>query len=434
MHSSAFAFKDASAYGFSPYASGVNNSRALQSAVKSGGTILVSEPGEYAIAETIYLGSDTSLLFAEGVVLKKVDEVGEFTHIFLNEGALTKTYNHNISIQGLQIKVNGIDKIFKEIYGLRGQIAFFYVKNLRIQDFRCFDLEPAQFCIHVCTFEDIIIEDVVIKGKKDGIHLGRGKRFTIRDAVFQTTDDAIALNAHDYATSNPELGWIENGVIENCYDLRDDGRLVGFFCRILAGAWRDWESGMEVQHSDTVISNRRLYRVQAKPDNTIYTTKTQPTHESGSEVLDGINWGVVQEDVTYTAGVRNVVFRNIFLEKPRTSFSIHFDQDRYSRSYYPESDLPIQQQILFDNVRVLHEEPASFLNLATPADVVTITNSVLQNSWIAAFDVTGIEDYPDTIINISNTVFKQSRDYEFIRNSTQNREILLNKRMVTYLE
>ena len=34
-----------------------------------------------------------------------------------------------------------------------------------------------------------------------------------------TFDDAIALNAHDYATSNPELGWIENGVIENCHDL-----------------------------------------------------------------------------------------------------------------------------------------------------------------------------------------------------------------------
>ncbi len=51
--------------------------------------------------------------------------------------------------------------------------------------------------------------------------------------------------------------------------------------------------------------------------------------------MDGINWGVVQNDVTYTAGVRNVIFRDIFLEKPRIGFSIHFDNDKYSRSYYP---------------------------------------------------------------------------------------------------
>ncbi len=434
IHSIVSAFVDASTYGFSPQASGVNNARALQAAIKNGGTILVGEPGVYAISETIYIGSDTTLIFSEGVVLKKVNEVGNFYYLFLNEGALTKTYDHNITIQGLNFLVNGMDERIGDIYGLRGQLGFFYVKNLRIRGLRCFDMERWQFCIQVCTFEDLIIEDVHIKGKKDGIHLGRGKRFTIRDAVFETTDDAIALNGHDYASGNPELGWIENGVIENCYDLRTDGELIGFFCRILAGAWRDWEKGLEVQNSDTVVSNGRLYRVQADPDNTIYTSLTQPTHESGTMELDGINWGVVQEDVTYTAGVRNVVFRNIFLEKPRTSFSIHFDQDRFSRSYYPGSELPFQEQILFENVRVLHEEPASFLNIATPMDVVTLSNSVLQNSWISVHDVTGIEDYPDTIINISNTAFKQSEDFEFIRNSTQNREVQLNKHMVTYLE
>jgi hypothetical protein len=173
-----------------------------------------------------------------------------------------------------------------------------------------------QFGIHVCSFEDLIIDDVIIKGEKDGVHLGRGKRFTIRNGVFQTFDDAIALNAHDYATSNPELGWIENGVIENCYDLNAENT-VGYFCRILAGAWTDWKEGMEVQQSDAVVSNGKLYRVQAKPDGTKYISKTKPTHEKGSMVLDSINWGVVQHDVTYTAGVRNVIFRNIFLEKPQ---------------------------------------------------------------------------------------------------------------------
>ena len=45
------------------------------------------------------------------------------------------------------------------------------------------------------------------------------------------------------------------------------------------------------------------------------------TIEKGSVMLDSINWGVVQNEVTYTAGVRNVIFRDIFLEKPRTTLS-----------------------------------------------------------------------------------------------------------------
>ncbi len=434
LYTTVFAFKDASTYGFSPNSSAIDNARALQAAVENGGTILVGQPGEYEIGETVYLSSNTTLVFAKGVVLKKVKSAGEPYYLFLNEGAKTKTYDENISIVGLNFKVNGVDKRIGDIYGLRGHLAFFYVKNLRIEDVRCSDLGKFQFGIHVCTFEDLVIEDVYLAGDKDGIHLGRGTRFTIRDAVFRTVDDAIALNGHDYASSNPELGWIENGVIENCHDLRGEGQIVGFFCRILAGAWRDWEAGLEVQNSDTVVSNGRLYRVQADPDGKTFITKTRPTHESGSAVLDGINWGAVQDDVTYSAGVRNVVFRNIFLDKPRTSFSIHFDQDRFSRSFYPGSELPIQEQILFDNVRVLHKEPVSFLNLATPADVVSISNSVLRNSWISVYDKTGVSDYPETVINIANCIFRQSKDFELIRNSTRNRTVELNKQFVTYLD
>lgn len=262
-------FADAADFGFSPDASGLENTKALQKSVEEGGTILISRPGVYKIAGTVYIGSNTSLVFGNDVFLKKVDEEGIFTHVLLNKGALTKTYDHNISVSGLQILVNGIDKPFSEVYGLRGQIAFFYVKDLRIERFRCMDLNRMQFGIHICTFEDLIIEDVIIKGNKDGIHLGRGKRFTIRNGVFQTYDDAIALNAHDYATSNPELGWIENGTIENCHDLNQDNT-TGYFCRILAGGWIDWKPGMEVQQSDAVVSNGRVYRVQAQPDGTMY--------------------------------------------------------------------------------------------------------------------------------------------------------------------
>ena len=417
-------FTDAATFGFLPGASGMANTKALQKAVEQGGTIVVSKPGTYKLAGTVYVGSNTTLQFGNNVFLKKVDEAGAFTHVLLNKGALAKTYNDHISIEGLQIIVNGIDKSFTDVYGLRGQLAFFYVRDLRIERFRCLDLETAQFGIHVCTFENLRIDDVIIKGKKDGVHLGRGKRFHISNGVFQTFDDAIALNAHDYATSNPELGWIEDGVVENCYDLNAENT-TGYFCRILAGGWIDWKPGMSVQQSDAVVSNDRVYRVQAKPDGTVYTSNTRPTHETGSQTLDGITWGVVQTDVTYTAGVRNVVFRDIFLSKPRTGFSIHFDNDKYSRSYYPGAAVPVQEQLVFDNIRVLHGEPKDFLSINTPVDVVTISNSSFRNNRISIHGNKAMSNYLKTRINIYGCVFGYAGEMTLLSNSVAGKEVVL---------
>jgi hypothetical protein len=205
-------FTNASDFGFSPNASGLENTKSLQKAVDQTGTVVVSHTGTYKMAGTVYIGSNTSLIFGNNVYLKKVNEQGEFSHVIVNKGAITKTYDQNITIDGLQIIVNGMDvRKFKEAYGLHGQLAFFYVKDLKIERFRCLDLGKGQYGIHICTFEDILINDAIIKGMKDGIHLGRGKRFTISNGIFETFDDAIALNAHDYSVGNPELGWIEDG-------------------------------------------------------------------------------------------------------------------------------------------------------------------------------------------------------------------------------
>jgi hypothetical protein len=313
---------------------------------------------------------------------------------------------------------------FDEAYGLHGQLAFFYIKDLKIERFRCLDLGKMQYGIHICTFEDILINDVIIKGDKDGVHLGRGKRFTISNGVFQTFDDAVALNAHDYSTGNPELGWIENGIVEKCYDLNATNT-TGYFCRILAGAWIDWKPGMEVQRSDAVVSNGRIYRVQVEPDGKKYTSLTQPTHESGKMVLDGITWGVVQNDVTYTAGVRNVVFRDIFLEKPRIAFSIHFDNDKYSRSYYPGAEVPVQQQLVFDNIRVLHNEAKDFLSIGTPVDVITISHSSFKNNRIGFHGNKAMHDYLKTKININSCVFTKKGEMELVANSVEGKQVVL---------
>jgi hypothetical protein len=171
--------KDAASFGFLPESTGILNTIALQKAVDQGGTITISKSGTYKLAGTVYIGSNTTLDFGNNVFIQKVNEKGLFSHVILNKGALTKIYDQNIAIKGLNIIVNGLDKPFSEVYGLRGQLAFFYAKDIRIERFRCNDLTKMQFGIHVCTFEDLIIDDVIIKGEKDGIHLGRGKRFTI---------------------------------------------------------------------------------------------------------------------------------------------------------------------------------------------------------------------------------------------------------------
>ncbi len=418
-------FTNAADFGFSPEASGTENTKALQRVVDIGGTVVVSQPGIYKVAGTVYIGSNTSLIFGNAVFLKKVNENGPFSHVLINKGALTRTYDQNITVEGLQIIVNGIDiRQFKEAYGLHGQLAFFYIKDLRINRFRCMDLGKAQYGIQVCTFEDITINDVIIKGDKDGVHLGRGKCFTISNGVFQTFDDAIALNAHDYSTGNPELGWIEDGVVENCHDLNAE-KTTGYFCRILAGGWIDWKPGMEVQQSDAVVSNGRIYRVQAKADGTKYKSVTQPSHDFGSKVLDGINWGVVQTDVTYTAGVRNVVFRDIFLEKPRIGFSVHFDNDNYSRSYYPGAEIPKQEQLVFDNIRVIHNKPTEFLAIGTPVDVLTICNSSFKNNRIDFHGNNAMPDYLKTKINIYGCVFNQQGVMDLVTNTVENKEIVI---------
>lgn len=418
-------FTDAAGFGFSPQATGLENMRALQRAVDRTGTVIVSRPGIYKLAGTVYIGSGTSLIFSNNVFIEKVAEQGPFTHVLLNKGALTKTWDRHIRVSGLQLIVNGVDVRKWLVYGLQGQIAFFYVKDLEIDHFRTLDLGSGQYAIQVCTFEDLLIDNFVIEGNKDGIHLGRGKRFTLRNGTFDTGDDAIALNAWAWSTGNPELGWIEDGLVENMCDLPNTKRRHGYFCRMLAGAWIDWRPGMEVQQSDTVVSGGRLYRVQARPNGKIYKSLTRPDFRSGSKILDGITWGVVQDDVTYTAGVSNVIFRDIFLEKARHAFSLNFNNSRFGRSYYPGAPAPIQKNILIEDARILYDAPTDFLQVFTPSDVVTIANSTLCNNHITFYSTQDMTDYGSTRINIIGCIFSFPGSLQLLVNSVPNKKIVL---------
>jgi len=428
---------EAESFGFAAGNDPTANAEALQKAVDCGGIITVSKPGIYDVGRTVYIGSDTSLSFGKGVFVRKNVKNGEFEYVFLNKGALTRTYDKSISIDGLNLIVNNVDfRDFSEsgILGLVGQVSFFYVKDLRITRFRCEDLRAAQFGIQVCTFEDLLIDDVIIRGKKDGIHLGRGKRFKISNGTFANGDDAIALNAHDYDISNPELGWIEDGVIENISDLEpseiligDNGKpILGYFCRILAGSWTDWKEGMKVQKSDTVVSEGRMYRVQMPADGKVFVSKTRPTHKSGCAILDGIKWNMAQTDVRYNAGVSNVIFKDIFLRKVRgASFSIHFDIGSYSRSFYPGAKYVEQENLTFQNVHVLNDAGKPFIYTTTPVGNVLVLGCFLKNNPILFRARPDVVDYGKTTLRLIGCSIDAPKDFKLIQNEIKGKVVEL---------
>lgn len=410
--------RSAVAYGFLPGNTADDNARALQAAVDEGGVIVVDVPGTYEISQTINIGDDTTLKFGEDVYIKRaLNAQGQQDagYAFINKGAYDRVYNRNISIIGLKLICNGLEaKHGRLIRGLRGHVVFFYIRNLIISDFECLNLLPYTFAIQICTFENILVEKARIEGLKDGVHLGYGRNFVIRHCQFRTFDDPVALNAHDYVSCVPEFGWIENGLVEDCYDL-DDKETTGFFCRILGGSWVDWFAGMNVQQSDTVVSNGRLYRVDMANDGKEYVSKTAPTHTRGTETYDGIRWLMLQERIEYQCGCRNVRFKNIHLKKKRNvGFCFCFDDNEYSRSYYPNSRAPVQDGLVFENIVVDNEVPI-LLEVRTSFDSMKIVNSRPGNSRICltTLDTPGLV-YPGDSIVMRGTVFSSQGSHEIV--------------------
>jgi len=406
--------KNAYNFGFLSTNNGEDNVTALQNALTGGGEIIVDVAGTYDINASILIPSNTTIKFGKDVYIRKVSFNGSSPrYAFINDGAWTKTTNENITIDGLHLIANSIETgsdSTAAIVGLRGHVNGFYVDNFNITNFTMLDVGTVAFCIQICTFENIKIENVHIEGEKDGIHLGKGNNFLIRNAKIETYDDPIALNGHDYVTGNPEIGWITNGVIDNVYDL-SAATATGFFCRMLAGAWVDWFTGMSIQHGDAIIaSNGRMYRSNNTTDGTIYTSTTEPTHTSGTVTHESINW-VMTEDAaaTYTGGVKNVSFSNIFLQKNRNyAFGYMFSNDDFSRSYYPDADVPIQDNFVFNNV----VQSGTLINVVlakTPITSIKINNSSFIEPFLSFEDLgTSGLVYNDTDISFNAVTFNGS--------------------------
>lgn len=397
----------------SPLDNGFKNAKILQEALDKGGDILVDGPGYYRISETLYIGDHTHLTFGEGVYIIRMPSVEGFNRYFIaNKGIFDMKVNEDISVIGLHLNANGVahtDPSLQNdngnILGARGHLMFSFVKDLTIKDIVIPDLCPSDYGIQIANFENVLVENIRIEGDKDGIHFGPGKNFVVRHGIFRTHDDPVALNAFDYSGSNTNPGWIENGLIEDCYDLNDE-RDVGmcFFARLLCGGWRDWFEGMAVQQSDAAVHNGILYRVRMRPSFDRFISKTPPTHEKGFVELDGITWYRSVDNTGYSAGCRNIHFKDIYVQRNRKCiFGFTQEVSEYCRSYYEKSESPLQENITFENVNVMGDVEM-FCWTNSPVDNITLKDCKIKDTKFV-FEPVCKEGlvYPDAKITLENT-------------------------------
>ena len=81
----------------------------------------------------------------------------------------------------------------------------------------------------------------------------------------------------------------------------------------------------------------------------------------------------------------------------------------FSRPCYPGAPAPRQENLVFDNVRVLYDSPTDFLQIRTPIDVLSIANSSLRNNRISFLSNQAMTDYVMTRINLTGCILGQAR-------------------------
>ena len=371
--------------GFLPGRDAEENAGALQAAVDLGGEILVLAPGIYEISEPIEMGDDTTLRFAEGVVLRREpSRSGKNGNALINRRAFDREWNRNITVEGLTLECNHVESV-TVIPGWRAQVGFMFVENLTLRNITITGLAEKDYGIQLAFFRNAVMEDLHIEGNKDGVHLGPGSDFVIRRGRFRTFDDPIALNAYDYSSSSPAIGTIENGLIEDCYDLPAEST-TGYFCRMPSGMWVDWYEGVRVAHSSTVVSGGYIYRVVMKPDGTYYESVDRPSHGLGTKTYpDGIKWVGIQAGEEKSCACRNITFRRCHLQKKRnTAFACEWFAGKWARSYMKGGTALPHSGIRLEEIFVENEVDRLFL-ASGPITDLTVKNTDFGTSKLMIF-------------------------------------------------
>jgi hypothetical protein len=406
---------DPASYGFSPSAAPDVNAAALQKALDGGSkTVRVGAPGTYLLDRTVFIDSDTRLEFSAGVVLKKA---AKYANVLVNRGAFEYRANTNIVVKGLVISVNGMEAIpppGSPAQGLRGQLAFYRVNRVRVEDFRCEDLGVGQYCIHFVDFSDIVVDNFTIIGGKDGVHLNCGRNFVVRNGYCRTDDDTVAVNAGEWPGGcAPKIGSIENGVVEKLHVI-PGGKAS--FARVIAGVWKDWHPGMRFQRNDIVRSGRNVYAIYPMPLSTNeFVSMTCPTHTNGVwRSPEGINFQFLQSDGATRAEVRNVTFRDIYSQGTRGLLCTWEVNTPWARLVHPEispADYP-EIDITLDNVTIDSTRDVTLVAGRAPA-TIRMRQVKSSGSLMDMHPLRGYRGIKRTVL-VSNSVFDGQDRVDFV--------------------
>ena len=312
-----YKFVDARDFGFLTTNTASQNVTAMNAGLLGGNkTITISSPGIYKVNATMWIESNTEIIFGKGVVISLDSNCW---NIFCNKNAPNRLWNTDITIIGLKIQTNGFYSFPPPeniLYGLRGIINFFYIKKLRIYDFECLDGGNINYQIHVARWYDVLFDNIVMKGMKDGIHLNCGKKMIIRNVDSTCYDDTIALNAADYNESNIEIGNIEDVYIENVtWNYQSDlpsygGRVINNYI----GVYTSWVSGMILKQGDKIIHNGKMFAVYIDYAGTEIASVTEPSSigfTSLQTTPEGISWKLVQDYVSTESTIKNLTIKNL---------------------------------------------------------------------------------------------------------------------------
>ncbi len=327
--------KNPKTLGFLPTASADQNVIALQTALSGGGLIIIDSPGVYELNNTILLDSNTKLICTSGVIFKKVKS---YCNVLLNRGALTREYNENITIDGLEISVNGYEEMPAIVYGLRAQLGFFCIKNLSIKNFVCLDGGPRQYLIYIVKWEHLYIDNMRLAGDKDGIKLNNGHDAIINNLDLTTYDDGMSLCGTDYPSTVVEVGDVYNVYYSNVTD-HQYKEIFGRTCLIYTGSWADYADGNEYRSGDFCLNNGKLYQCVNPAGFILLTSSVAPVHGSGIIAGgDTISWRYVQDCDFYHTDVYNITFDNCIFEKSGNLLAVWIEGGSSHRNYYPGTE------------------------------------------------------------------------------------------------
>ena len=400
-------------FGFSPSAEASMNVAALQTALNGGGVISIDLPGVYDLNDTVFLDSNTKLICAPGVIFRKV---APYCNVFLNRGALTKEYNDNISIDGLELSVNGQEAKPTLVRGQRAQLGFFYVRNLKIRNFTCSDGESFQFLIYIVTWKNILIENVRLAGEKDGIKLNNGHEAIIRNLDLTTYDDGLSLCGTDYDSVTLEVGDVYNvycsNITDHQYQLKGKD-IFGRTCLIYTGSWADYKKGNKYGNSDFCLNDGKLYQHVLEPGNPIAVSSEAPLHNEGTVTgRDGIPWRFIQPCDFYQTNVYNVSFDSCIFEKGGNIIanwicpSNMYEETPIHRTSYPGTEGNSDSWgISITNCKIVGTPPQILLNLMGNMQNVAISGCYFNNPRSTMINVDHYSSNKELIATINACTF-----------------------------